>query len=163
MFGLGEYTWSAYKVVWCRLGFKPHFAVVSTVEDEDLGEKPVVPGDHCMFVSTDDEREAHFLCALLNSAPYQRSIRGVASEGKASLSKTVISKLALPAYRETPASRRLAELSMTAHGIVPEYTDVSKRAYNRRTIDELAAVRAEIDETVEGMLADGDGLLSEST
>jgi hypothetical protein len=162
VFGLGAYTWAPYKIVWCRLGFKPHFAVVSTVEDEDLGEKPIVPGDHCMFVSTDDEREAHFLCALLNSAPYQRSIRAVASEGKASLSKTAVSKLALPEYRETTASGRLAELSMAAHEIVPEHTDVSKRAYNRRTIDELAAIQAEIDETVEGMLAGEDGLLSEA-
>ncbi|MFC7082203.1 N-6 DNA methylase [Halorussus caseinilyticus] len=82
VFGLGEYTWSEYKVAWCRLGFKPHFAVVSTVEDDDLGEKQVVPGDHFMFVSTDSEREAHFLCGLLNSAVYQRSLRTVASEEK---------------------------------------------------------------------------------
>jgi len=31
VFGLGAYAWSVYKVVWCRLGFKLHFAVVSTV------------------------------------------------------------------------------------------------------------------------------------
>jgi hypothetical protein len=30
LFGLGEYTWAPYKLVWCRLGFKPHFAVAST-------------------------------------------------------------------------------------------------------------------------------------
>ncbi len=88
VFGLGEYTWSEYKVAWCRLGFKPHFAVVSTVEDDDLGEKQVVPGDHFMFVATDGRDEAHFLCALLNSAPYQRSLKHVAAEGKASLSKS---------------------------------------------------------------------------
>jgi hypothetical protein len=155
VFGLGEYTWADYKVVWCRLGFKPHFAVVSTVEDPDLGEKPVVPGDHCMFVATDDEREAHFLTALLNSAPYQQCLRSVASEGKASLSKTVVSKLELPEYRDAPESRRLAELSMKAHQIVPEHTDVSKREYNRTTIPGLEAVQAEIDEIVEQSLAEG--------
>ncbi|MFC4450857.1 N-6 DNA methylase [Halorussus aquaticus] len=155
VFGLGDYTWSEYKVVWCRLGFKPHFAVVSTVEDDDLGEKLVVPGDHYMFVAAGSEREAHFLCALLNSAIYQRSLKNVASEGKASLSKTVVSKLELPKYRETEASRRLADLSMRAHEIVPEYTDTSKRAYNERTIPELATVQAEIDRTVEEMLTDG--------
>ena len=158
VFGLGAYTWSEYKVVWCRLGFKPHFAVVSTVDDPDLGEKMVVPGDHFMFISTASKQEAHFLCALLNSAVYQRSIRGVASEGKASLSKAVVSRLALPEYSETAESERLAELSMQAHDIVPEYTDVSKRAYNRRTIDELAVVQAEIDEIVAEVVADGSGL-----
>jgi hypothetical protein len=153
VFGLGEYTWSEYKVVWCRLGFKPHFAVVSTVDDEDLGEKTVVPGDHCMFISTDDRDEAHFLCGLLNSSPYQKSIETIASEGKSGLSKTVISKLDLPEYRETADGERLADLSMEAHGIVPRHTDVSKRTYNRTTIEELEVVRAEIDELVEELLS----------
>lgn len=155
VFGLGEYTWSDYKVVWCRLGFKPHFTVVSTVDDEDLGEKMVVPGDHFMFISTDDEYEAHFLCGLLNSSIYQKSIKGIASEGKSSLSKTVISKLELPEYRETEDSKRLAELSMEAHEIVPQHTDVSKRKYNKTKIEELEVVQAEIDEIVEGMLSEG--------
>jgi adenine-specific DNA-methyltransferase len=155
VFGLGPYTWSAYKVVWCRLGFKPHFAVVGTVEDEDVGEKPVVPGDHFMFISTDSEHEAHFLCGLLNSAPYQRSLAGIASKGKSSLSKAVVSRLELPAYRETDQSRQLAELSMEAHEIVPEHTDVSKREYNQTPIEALAVVQAEIDDLVEEMLAEG--------
>jgi hypothetical protein len=154
LFGLGEYTWADYKVVWCRLGFKPHFAVVSTVEDPELGEKQVVPGDHCMFVATDSEREAHFLTALLNSAPYQRCLRGMASEGKASLSKSVVSKLELPEYQGSEEEQRLAELSMEAHGIVPEHTDVSKREYNRTTIEELEVVQSEIDDIVEEMLAE---------
>ncbi|WP_276299300.1 N-6 DNA methylase [Halorussus lipolyticus] len=153
VFGLGEYTWRDYKVVWCRLGFKPHFAVVSTVEDDDLGEKQVVPGDHCMFVGTDSEAEAHFLCALLNSAVYQRSLDGVASEGKASLSKTVVSRLELPEWEESERQRRLADLSMQAHEIVPEHTDTSKRAYNKQTIPELEAVQAEIDSLVENLVA----------
>ncbi len=154
LFGLGEYTWSDYKVVWCRLGFKPHFAVVSTVDDEDLGEKMVVPGDHFMFISTDDKYEAHFLCGLLNSSIYQKSIGGIASEGKSSLSKTVISKLELPEYKETDDSVRLAELSMEAHEIVPQHTDMSKRKYNKLNIEELEVVQAEIDEVVEEMLSE---------
>jgi SAM-dependent methyltransferase len=155
MFGLGPYTWADYKVVWCRLGFKPHFAVVSTVDDPDLGEKPVVPGDHCMFLPLDDEHAAHFLCGLLNSATYQRSIRGLASEGKASLSKAIVSELALPEYGGTQPEKRLAELSMAAHRIVPEYTDRSKRAYNSSEIEPLDAVQSEIDDLVERLLSTG--------
>ncbi len=157
VFGLGPYTWADYKVVWCRLGFKPHFAVVSTVDDPDLGEKTVVPGDHCMFVATDDRRTAHYLCALLNSAPYQRTLRDVAGEGKSSLSKSTVSRLALPDRPEGEAAERLADLSVEAHGVVPEYTDRSKRAYNALSIDELDAVQAEIDETVERLLTDRAG------
>lgn len=155
IFGIGEYTWSEYKVVWCRLGFKPHFAVVSTVYDDDLGEKMVIPGDHYMFISTDNKEEAHFLCALLNSSIYQQSLRDIASEGKASLSKSVVSKLEIPEWNETEESRRLADLSIRAHDIVPQHTDMSKRSYNKTTINELKEIQAEIDMVVEDMLSDG--------
>jgi len=157
VFGLGEYTWADYKVVWCRLGFKPHFAVVSTVDDGDVGEKTVVPGDHFMFIPTDDEYEAHFLCGLLNSAVYQKSMGGIASEGKSSLSKAVVSKLELPAYEPTEDGERLAELSVAAHEIVPRHTDVSKREYNDTTIRELELIQAEIDELVERMVSERGG------
>jgi hypothetical protein len=154
LFGLGPYTWADYKVVWCRLGFKPHFVVVSTVDDPDLGEKLVVPGDHCMFLATDDREEAHYLCALLNSAPYQRCLRDVASGGKSSLSKSVVSQLSLPRYTGTGHQRRLATLSKRAHDIVPRHTNVSKRAYNRTEVPALAAVQADIDRLVETALGD---------
>ncbi len=155
VFGLGEYTWAEYKVVWCRLGYKPHFVVVSTVEDDLLGEQPMVPGDHCMFIGTDDGSEAHFLCALLNSSIYQRTLDDVSSGGKSSLSKSVVSRLELPRLDDVDAraADRLGDLSRAAHGIVPEHTDVSKRAYNRTTIDDLVPIRAEIDALVEELLA----------
>jgi adenine-specific DNA-methyltransferase len=173
VFGLGEYTWADYKVVWCRLGFKPHFAVVSTVEDPDLGTKPVIPGDHFMFVGTDDRHEAHYLAALLNSAPYQRSLRDLASGGKASLSKSLVSKLALPEWPGTDRARRLAESSMDAHDAVEAFLDpyrnradatidLSKREYNRTTIGELTDIQARIDRLVERELADASGTVGES-
>ncbi|MFD1600733.1 type I restriction endonuclease subunit M [Halobellus rarus] len=155
LFGVGAYTWAEYKVVWCRLGFKPHFAVVSTVSDPIVGEKTVVPGDHCMFVGTDDEREAHYLCALLNSAPYQRCLRDISSGGKSSLSKSTVERLALPEWTARPKQQRLADLSQQAHSIVPDHVDCSKRAYNKKTIPELAAVQHEIDTMVEQFLVDG--------
>ena len=155
LFGLGPYTWAPYKVVWCRLGFKPHFVVVSTVDDDELGRKTVVPGDHCMFVGCDDEDEAHYLCALLNAAPYQRTLRDLAGDGKASLSKSVVSSLALPAWEATGTQRRLAALSQQAHRIVPDYVDRSKRAYNQLSIPEVAAVEREVDALATRLLDEG--------
>ena len=139
-FGLGPYTWAPYKVVWCRLGFKPDFAVASTRSDADLGEKTVVPGDHYMFVATDDRREAHFLCALLNSAPYQRTLRTLASGGKASLSKSVVSELALPTWPGTDRARRLADCSMELHDLVADGADDDAAA--------VAELRGTVDRTV---------------
>ncbi|WP_225334716.1 N-6 DNA methylase [Halomicrobium urmianum] len=157
VFGLGEYTWADYRVAWCRLGYKPHFAVVSTADDPDLGEKQVIPGDHYMFVATDDEREAHFLCALLNSAPYQRSLRDVAGDGKASLTKSTVSRLALPDYPGTERAEELAERSMAAHDVVADHDHLSKRAYRDREVPELAAVQAQIDDLAESLVAERNG------
>ncbi|WP_424018255.1 N-6 DNA methylase [Halorientalis pallida] len=150
VFGLGEYTWADYKVAWCRLGFKPHFTVVSTREDPDLGAKQAIPGDHYMFVATDDRREAHYLCALLNAAPYQRTLRDLSSNGKASLSKSVVSELALPLPADCPHADRLADLSAEAHDRVAA-VDGSSDAD-----PELSAIETEIDRLVEAWLA-GDG------
>jgi SAM-dependent methyltransferase len=155
LFGLGPYTWADYKVVWCRLGFKPHFAVVSTVEDPVLGEKPVIPGDHCMFVATDDSEEAHYLCGLLNSAPYQRCLRDVSSGGKSSLSKSTVSRLATPEWEATTLQSRLAEASRRAHEVVPRHVDCSKRAYNAKSIPGLEAIQAEVDRAAERFLRTG--------
>lgn len=152
MFGLGEYTWAPYKVVWCRLGFKPDFAVVSTRTDPDLGEKIVVPGDHYMFIATGDAETAHVLCALLNSAPYQRTLRDITSEGKASLSKSVVSELALPEAADIEHRSRLATLSQTAHDIVDDSTHEGSGS-NADSERRLEAVQSEIDGLVEQLLS----------
>ncbi|SEO89245.1 N-6 DNA Methylase [Halorientalis persicus] len=154
VFGLGEYTWADYKVAWCRLGFKPHFTVVSTRSDPDLGEKQVIPGDHYMFLATDDRRTAHFLCALLNAAPYQRTLRDLSSNGKASLSKSVVSELDLPAPAECPHSDRLADLSVDAHDRVAAAGEAADED------PALSAIETEIDRLVEEWLAGGRDVVS---
>jgi hypothetical protein len=134
LFGLGPYTWAPYKVVWSRLGFQPDFAVVAETADPDLGVKPFVPGDHYMFVGTDDLREAHYLCALLNSGPYQQTLRELASGGKASLSKTTVSTLHLPSWEGRPDQQRLAALSMRAHRIVGRRDDSLSKVDVRQSV-----------------------------
>ncbi|WP_299267621.1 N-6 DNA methylase [Halorientalis sp.] len=158
VFGLGAYTWADYKVAWCRLGFKPDFTVVSTRDDSDLGEKQAIPGDHYMFIATDDRREAHFLCALLNAAPYQRTLRDLSSNGKASLSKSVVSELDLPVPADCPLSDRLADLSVDAHERVAAADGMADDNPS------LSAIETEIDRLVEQWLAGGrDVASSEST
>jgi hypothetical protein len=108
-----------------------------------------------MFVSTDDRREAHFICGLLNSAPYQRCLRELGN-GKASLSKSTVSKLYLPEWRDESLFHHIADCSERAHEVVPNHVDVSKRAYNRTTIPALEAIHTEMDRAVERLLAERD-------
>jgi hypothetical protein len=62
MFGVGEYSFSPWKVA--VSGFYPtlHFAVVG-----NLAEKPIVLDDTCYFVACRTQEEAEFLASLLNS------------------------------------------------------------------------------------------------
>ncbi|MFB6143262.1 MAG: N-6 DNA methylase [Halorientalis sp.] len=142
VFGLGEYTWAPYKLVWCRLGFSPAFAVVSTRTDPDLGERLVVPRDHYLFVPAWDRETAHFLCALCNSTPYRATLRDRSAGGKSGLSKAVVSELDLPAWPDTGAARRLAALSMRAHEAVREGADEAV----------LGAIERRVDRAVEAWL-----------
>ena len=43
IFGIGDYSFSPYKVVWSCMSYSPNFAVVSNVEDEYIGKKTVMP------------------------------------------------------------------------------------------------------------------------
>ncbi|WP_336002469.1 N-6 DNA methylase [Halorientalis halophila] len=154
VFGLGAYTWADYKIAWCRLGFKPDFTVVSTRTDPDLGERQAIPGDHYMFVAADDRRTAHFLCALLNSAPYQRTLRDLSSNGKASLTKSVVSELRLPDPAACPHSDRLADLSIRAHELVADAQRADGDGGPDPESPALSAIEAEIDRLVEAWLTD---------
>jgi len=152
VFGIGDYTWSNYKVAWCRLGWKPHFAVISTEEDEDIGKKKVIPGDHYMFIPTENEQEAYFLAGLLNSSVYQRTLEDIASEGKSSLSKKVVSRLKLPKWTETEDTLRIVELSKEAHKVSKKFKGMGRREYKKQEKKELKDIQSKLDELVEKLL-----------
>lgn len=156
VFGIGDYTWSEYKVAWCRLGWKPHFSVISSVTDEDVGEKKVIPGDHYMFIPTDNKNEAYFLTALLNSSVYQRTLEDIASEGKSSLSKKVVSRLNLPKWEETEETLEISELSKEAHQISKKFRGMSRRKYKKQQKERLEEIQSELDEKVEKLLTQSD-------
>ena len=117
-FGIGEYTWAPYKVAWCRLGFKPDFVVISTVEDHTLGSKPLIPGDHFMFIPFKDKYEAYYVCGLLNSEPIQEAITALALKSKSSLTKGVIQSIRIPPYDDV--AKNIARLSKGLHGELSE-------------------------------------------
>jgi len=156
VFAVGNYTWAKFKVAWCRLGFRPEFSVISTVKDPLLGVRPLIPGDHFMFIPTDNEYEAHMLCALLNSSPYRTALESISHKSKSALSSKVISKLYLPLYHEIAHLRELAHLSIKAHGIVRNTLEFSM-AKSRKVYtepNELGDIQSEID-SIAQLVLDG--------
>jgi type I restriction-modification system DNA methylase subunit len=154
VFGVGEYTWSKYKVTWCRLGFRPEFCVISTKNDPILGEKMLIPGDHFMFIPFDTEKEAHSICALLNSTQYTKTLGEISHKSKSALSKQVVSSLLLPEFSSISSGEKLASLSLQAHELVEQAirsgTPSSRREYGEPK--KLEKIQFSIDSIVSDFL-----------
>jgi hypothetical protein len=73
VFGIGNYTFSPWKVVISGLYKNSRFGVVGKHHG-----KPVVLDDTCYFVPCASESEATFVCDLLNSEICQRFLRALA-------------------------------------------------------------------------------------
>ncbi|MEO1289646.1 MAG: N-6 DNA methylase, partial [Chloroflexota bacterium] len=71
MFDIGEYTFRKYKVIWHGFGKKRMEAVVVGSIDDKL-----IMGNQAMhpFIGLNDEDEAHYLAACLNSAPFEFAV-----------------------------------------------------------------------------------------
>ena len=64
---VGEYTFSKYKLLWKEQSRQMTTAVVSSLDDDFLGEKTIVTDSKVLYVSFDTKEEANYLCAILNS------------------------------------------------------------------------------------------------
>jgi hypothetical protein len=92
-------------------------AVVGAVRDEFLGERPVIPQETCVFIACDSEFEAHYLCALLNSATINFIARSHSVEGgKGFGTPGLLEFLPLRRFQLKEAlPQQLADLSREAH------------------------------------------------
>lgn len=109
---VGTYTFAPYKVAWKEQARGLEACVIGS-----WGGKLVLPDSKVLFCGLDDEREAHFLCALLNSAPVRRVIE--ASTIETQRGADVLGRVRLPRY--DPADEihaALADWSLRAHADV---------------------------------------------
>lgn len=112
MFGIGNYTFARFKVVWRELDSEVNACVVG--EREVAGTvKPCVPDHTCVMIPLEFEEEAHFICAALNSAPARLAIRNFVVLHP---DPHVMTKVAIPRFdRDCGLHRQLAEFSAEAH------------------------------------------------
>jgi SAM-dependent methyltransferase len=114
MYDIGPYTLAPWKVVWRRMDRRIRAAVVGEVEDPLLGRRPVIPQETCAFIAADSENEAHYLCALLNSAAVNFIVQSHSVVGgKGFGTPGMLDYLPLRRYDEGCAP--LAALSREAH------------------------------------------------
>ena len=127
MYAVGEYTYSPYKVVWNRMGNKLNACVIDSVEDKFLGRKIILPSEVISFIPTDNEDEAHYICAIMNSSVTDMVLRSIAGGTKSfGTPKIIEDTIKIPKFDGTnEIHKKLAELSKEAHKHAKNGEDVS--------------------------------------
>ena len=139
VFNVGEYTFAPYKVVWTRVGKDITGAVIGSAEVAG-SPKPVVPAETAVLVASNEELEAHYFCAVLNSTPWRFVIVSTAVHGTGGFgSPNVLKKARIPGYNpDNPTHRTLAALSQQAHEATAQ-GDTARVQEIEAEIDALAA------------------------
>lgn len=115
MFGVDERTFSNYKVVWKRMS-NDIFAVVVSGIKTPYGYKKVIPLDTTSFFASNNESEAHYLCAIINSKPVRDFIKSFSSAGRGFGTPSVMEHVGIPKFDpKNPLHQKLAEISKKCH------------------------------------------------
>ena len=139
MYDVGPYTLAPIKVVWRRMDRKIRAAVVEELDDPWIGRRPVVPQETCVLVAAGSgPHEAHYFCALLNSAVVgflaaSHSVRG----GKSFGTPSMLDYLPLGRFNpDCPEHKALSAASRLAHARAERGDDLTEV---QQRIDSLAA------------------------
>lgn len=139
MYGSEEMLGS-YKTVWKRMGNRIEAAVVAKGDSRWLPNKPVIPQETIIFVSSESLDEAHYLCAVVNSGTLELVVKHYSTVGgKAFASAHVLQHVRVPKFNsKNKLHDKLSQLSQRAHqlqaaGKEKELAEVEKR------VDEAAA------------------------
>jgi hypothetical protein len=135
MFDVGDYTFAPWKVVWPNIASSLESAVIGCNDG-----KVIIPQHIVTLVATEDENEAHFICAAVNSTLANFAARTYAQEGGKSFGTPhILDHIRLPKYVSTdPVHRALAEASREAHEAAAQGDGVRLRKLEER-INALAA------------------------
>lgn len=112
---VGDYTFCKYKVLWKYIATEFVCAVIGEVRDPYLGRKVCLPNEKLMYVGTDNETEAYYLCGILSSSVVADCVKSYMNP--TSISAHVLDKLNIPTF--DPQDERhlqIAELCRRGHG-----------------------------------------------
>jgi len=125
-YNIGDYTFSRYKVVWKRMTTDIVATVISeikTLSEEKIsfGYKQIIPLDTTVIFPVDDESEAHYLCAIINSKPVRDFIKSFSSAGRGFGTPSVMEHVGIPKFDPTnPLHQKLSEISKKCHQLKTE-------------------------------------------
>ena len=148
-YNVGQYTFAPFKVVWKEQSSEFQCAVVSAV-----GTKPIVPDHKLMLVPFQDDTEAHYLCATLNSSVTRFIV--IAYAISTSISTHVLENIKVPKFDRTSHLHcELAQMSRSCHekvaaGIeindLEEQMDILSAQLWGLTSDEMEDIKSSLEE-----------------
>jgi len=111
---VGPYTFSKYKVLWKEQSKKMSCCVVSSLSNEYMSNRTVVTDSKVLFVPLEDELEAHYLCAVLNSKVIEEIVQGYTINTNRGID--IVKNIRIPKYdANNKLHRELAYASIEAH------------------------------------------------
>jgi methylase of polypeptide subunit release factors len=114
-FNISKETFYNYKVVWKAMSNDIIAAVISQIKTK-IGCKPVIPLHTTSYFATNDESEAHYLCAIINSKPVRDFIKSFSSAGRGFGTPSVMEHVGIPKFDPgNPLHKRLSEISKKCH------------------------------------------------
>ena len=136
IYDVGDYTFAEYKVVWAEMAGTLQAAVIGgAAVPYGGGTKPVVPDHKVYFAPFDDPRQAHYVCALLNSTPVRTFIDSFTIKLQVG---TLFRHIRLPSFVPAdPIHQELAQLSEDAHMILAQSCGTDSISAQREAVDTL--------------------------
>ncbi|MDW8114033.1 MAG: hypothetical protein RMJ34_03750 [candidate division WOR-3 bacterium] len=123
MFGVSTHTMSKYKVVWKQMSNDIYGAVISQIKTP-IGYKIIIPLHTTAFISTNNEDEAHYLCAIINSKPVREFIKSFSSAGRGFGTPSVMEHIGIPKFDpNNKIHKELSLLSKECHKLKEEGKD----------------------------------------
>lgn len=115
VYNIGKYTFSPFKVVWTRVADDIKASVINT-EKISLYNKLLIPIETAVLVAFDNEEEAHYFCALINSMPFRFVIMSSSVSGTGGFgSPNILEKAYIPKY--DPKNGTHKELALLSRGL----------------------------------------------
>ena len=110
MYSITKHTFAPYKVAWMDISATVKATVIAMPHNNDMA----LPEHTVMFLTTESEREAHYVTAVLNSHPVNTVVAGYIVDNH--LSTHPIENVVIPKFNPKDKTHtRLAALSRKAH------------------------------------------------
>lgn len=122
-YNIADYSFSRFKVVWKRMANDIVAAVISQ-HKTSLGYKIVMPTDTTSFFPCDNEDEAHYLCAIINSISAREFVKSYSSAGRGFGAPSVMEHIGIPKFdNKNKLNQKLAETSQKCHRLKAKGND----------------------------------------